>query len=91
MKNFPDTDKTKFHTATQDVEISAKIMKKVKETAKPIFDSSLLTTSKQKARDVILNNLLFTTVLYYFGKVDLSLALIFLITQFLLVGLLFFA
>ena len=68
MKNFPDTDKTKFHTATQDVEISAKIMKKVKETAKPIFDSSLLTTSKQKARDVILNNLLFTTVLYYFGK-----------------------
>ena len=50
MKNFPDTDKTKFHTATQDVEISAKIMKKVKETAKPIFDSIFTYDIEAKAR-----------------------------------------
>ena len=30
MKNFPETDKSLFHTATQDVEISAKIMQKLK-------------------------------------------------------------
>ena len=52
MKNFPDTDKSKFHTATQDVEITAKVMNKIKQTAKPIFESSLMTISKQKAKDV---------------------------------------
>ena len=31
MKNFPDTDKSKFHTATQDVEITAKVMNKIKQ------------------------------------------------------------
>ena len=50
MKNFPETDKSKFHTATQDVEITAKVMKKIKETAKPIFQSSLMTISKQNAK-----------------------------------------
>ena len=50
MKNFPETDKSLFHTATQDVEISAKIMQKIKRTAKPIFESSLMTISKQKAK-----------------------------------------
>ncbi len=68
MKNFPETDKSKFHTATQDVEITAKIIKKIKSTAKPIFDSSLITISKQNAKDQILKNKLFTTSLYYFGK-----------------------
>jgi exodeoxyribonuclease-1 len=68
MKNFPETDKSKFHTATQDVEITAKVMKKIKQTAKPIFESSLMTISKQKAKDEILKNKLFTTSLYYFGK-----------------------
>ena len=68
MKNFPDTDKSKFHTATQDCEISAKIINKIKQTAKPIFESSLMTISKQKAKDEILKNKLFTTALYYFGK-----------------------
>ena len=68
MKNFPETDKSKFHTATQDVEITAKIILKIQKTAKPIFESSLLTISKQKAKDQILKNKLFTTVLYYFGK-----------------------
>ena len=68
MKNFPDTDKSKFHTATQDVEITAKVMNKIKQTAKPIFESSLMTISKQNAKDEILKNKLFTTALYYFGK-----------------------
>ena len=68
MKNFPETDKSKFHTATQDVEITAKVMKKIKETAKPIFQSSLMTISKQNAKNEILKNKLFTTALYYFGK-----------------------
>ncbi len=68
MKNFPDTDKSKFHTATQDCEISAKIINKIKQTARPIFDSSLMTISKQKAKDAIVKNKLFTTALYYFGK-----------------------
>ena len=31
MKNFPETDKSKFHTATQDVEITAKVMNKIKQ------------------------------------------------------------
>ena len=68
MKNFPETDKSKFHTATQDVEITAKVMHKIKQTAKPIFESSLMTISKQKAKDKIINNKMFTTALYYFGK-----------------------
>jgi len=68
MKNFPETDKSKFHTATQDCEITAKVMLKIQKTAKPIFDSSLTTISKQKAKDKILKNKLFTTALYYFGK-----------------------
>ena len=68
MKNFPETDKSKFHTATQDVEITAKVMNKIKQTAKPIFESSLMTISKQKAKDQIVNNKMFTTALYYFGK-----------------------
>jgi exodeoxyribonuclease-1 len=69
MKNFPDLDKSKFHTATMDVEVSAKIMKRVKEKARSIFDSSMLTTSKQKAKDLILKEKLFTTCLYFFGKI----------------------
>ena len=68
MKNFPETDKSKFHTATQDVEITAKVMNKIKQTAKPIFESSLMTISKQKAKQQIINNQIFTTSLYYFGK-----------------------
>tara|TARA_A100001011_G_scaffold237993_1_gene245944 strand:- start:13582 stop:15030 length:1449 start_codon:yes stop_codon:yes gene_type:complete len=68
MKNFPETDKSKFHTATQDVEITAKVMKKIKETAKPIFQSSLMTISKKNAKNEIVENILFTTALYYFGK-----------------------
>ena len=68
MKNFPNTDKSKFHTATQDCEITAKVMMKVKEKTKDIFDASLSTTSKKKAKDFMLQNKLFTTVLYYFGK-----------------------
>jgi len=68
MKNFPETDKSKFHTATQDVEITAKVMNKIKQSAKPIFESSLMTISKQKAKDQIMNNKIFTTTLYYFGK-----------------------
>ena len=68
MKNFPETDKSKFHTATQDVEITAKVMQKIKESARPIFESSLITISKKKAKDQILKNKLFTTALYYFGK-----------------------
>jgi exodeoxyribonuclease I len=68
MKNFPETDKSKFHTATQDVEITARVMKKIQQTAKPIFESSLMTISKQKAKDEIIKNKLFTTSLYYFGK-----------------------
>ena len=39
MKNFPNTDKSKFHTATQDCEITAKVIMKVKEKAKDIFDA----------------------------------------------------
>jgi exodeoxyribonuclease I len=69
MKNFPNLDKSKFHTATMDVEVSALIMQRIKERAKPIFDSSMLTTSKQKAKDLILKNHLFTTCLYFFGKI----------------------
>ena len=68
MKNFPETDKSKFHTATQDVEITAKVMQKIRESARPIFESSLITISKKKAKDEILKNKLFTTALYYFGK-----------------------
>jgi len=68
MKNFPNTDKSKFHTATQDCEITAKVILRVKETARPIYESSFLTTSKQKAKEVMMQNELFTTVLYYFGK-----------------------
>ncbi len=68
MKNFPETDKSKFHTATQDVEITAKVMNKIRQTAKPIFESSLMTISKQKAKNQIMNNKIFTTALYYFGK-----------------------
>ena len=68
MKNFPNLDKSKFHTATMDVEVSAMVMQRIKEKAKPIFDSSMLTTSKQKARDLISKHKLFTTCLYFFGK-----------------------
>ena len=68
MKNFPELDKSKFHTATQDVEVSAKVMQRIKESAQPIYDSSFLTTSKVKARKLITDNQLFTTVLYFFGK-----------------------
>tara|TARA_A100000164_G_C21925717_1_gene782961 strand:+ start:224 stop:1807 length:1584 start_codon:yes stop_codon:yes gene_type:complete len=68
MRNFPNTDKSKFHTATQDCEITAKVIQKIKEKAKDIFDASLITTSKKKAKDFMLNNKTFTTVLYYFGK-----------------------
>ena len=50
------------------MEITAKVMKKIKETAKPIFQSSLMTISKQNAKNEILKNKLFTTALYYFGK-----------------------
>ena len=69
MKNFPNLDKSQFHTATMDVKVSAMIMQRVKEKAKPIFESSMLTTSKQKARDLILKTNLFTTCLYFFGKI----------------------
>ena len=69
MKNFPNLDKSKFHTATMDVEVSAMVMQRIKQKAKPIFDSSMLTTSKQKARDLILKHKLFTTCLYFFGKI----------------------
>ena len=31
MKNFPETDKSKFHTATQDCEITAKVIATEKE------------------------------------------------------------
>ena len=68
MKNFPNLDKSKFHTATMDVEVSSMVMQRIKEKAKPIFDSSMLTTSKQKAKDLILKHKLFTTCLYFFGK-----------------------
>ena len=79
MKNFPNTDKSKFHTATQDCEITAKVILRVKEKAKPIYESSFLTTSKQKAKEVMMQNELFTTVFIILVKADLSLALIFLI------------
>jgi len=69
MKNFPNLDKNKFHTATMDVEVSTMIMQRIKNKAKSIFDSSMLTTSKQKAKDLILRKKLFTTCLYFFGKI----------------------
>ena len=68
MQNFPELDKSKFHTATQDVEVSAKVMNKFRSTAKPIYDSAFLSTSKDKAKKLITENELFTTVLYFFGK-----------------------
>ena len=44
------------NTATQDVEITAKVMNKIIQTAKPKFESSLMTISKQKAKDQIVIN-----------------------------------
>ena len=69
MKNFPNLDKSRFHTATMDVEVSAMVMKRIKDKAKPIFEASMLTTSKQKAKDLILKKKLFTTCFYFFGKI----------------------
>ena len=67
MKNFRHRQK-QISYGNQDVEITAKVMNKIKQTAKPIFESSLMTISKQNAKDEILKNKLFTTALYYFGK-----------------------
>ena len=79
MQNFPELDKSKFHTATQDVEVSAKVMNKFRSTAKPIYDSK--STSKDKAKKLITENELFTTVLYFLVKPVLSLVPIYLIIK----------
>jgi len=67
-KNFPNLDQSLHHTATHDVEVTLKVMKKLKSKAKPIYDSALMTTGKESARKLIQDNQLFTTVFYYFGK-----------------------
>tara|TARA_B100000945_G_scaffold285112_1_gene255152 strand:+ start:614 stop:2128 length:1515 start_codon:yes stop_codon:yes gene_type:complete len=67
-KNFPDLDKSKHHTATHDVEVTLKVIEKLKNKAKPIYDASLLTTGKESAKKIILEKQIFTTVFYFFGK-----------------------
>ena len=67
-KNFPDLDSSLHHTATHDVEVTLKVIQKLKNKAKPIYDSALMTTGKESARKLIQDNQLFTTVFYYFGK-----------------------
>ncbi len=67
-KNFPDLDKSLHHTATHDCEVTLKVIQKLKNKAKPIYDSALKTTGKDNAKKLINDNQIFTTVFYYFGK-----------------------
>ena len=67
-KNFPEIDKNLYHSAGTDCEITLKIMRKIKENAKPIFDSSLMTTSKINAKKLMEENKIFTTLFYFYGK-----------------------
>jgi len=67
-KNFPELNQNLFHTATQDCAVTLKIMQKLKDKAKPIYDAAMETASKKNAENLILNTKIFTTVFYYFGK-----------------------
>ena len=67
-KNFPELNKNLFHTAAQDCAVTLKIMQKLKDKAKPIYDAAMKTVSKQDAKNLILNAKIFTTVFYYYGK-----------------------
>ena len=79
--NFPDLDTKKFHTAIQDCETLLRVMKKLKQSAGEIFESSKLTTTKLSARKIIEKELdinsnlkksdnLFTTPLIKGGRVS---------------------
>ena len=68
LKNFPELNQNLFHTATQDCAVTLKIMQKLKDKAKPIYDAAMETASKKNAENLISNTKIFTTVFYYFGK-----------------------
>ena len=70
--NFPDLDTKKFHTAVQDCETLLRVMKKFKEGAREIYESSKLTTSKISAKQAIEKERVFTTVFYFYGKARAS-------------------
>ena len=51
-----------------DCEVCLKVMRKLKKNANSIFENSMKTTAKIKAKDEIEKNKIFTTVFYFYGK-----------------------
>ena len=66
--NFPNLDKKKLHTAMGDCEVCLGVMRKLKKSANSIFENSMKTTAKIKAKEEIEKNKIFTTVFYFYGK-----------------------
>ena len=51
-----------------DCEVCLGIMRKLKKSANSIFENSMKTTAKIKAKEEIEKNKIFTTVFYFYGK-----------------------
>ena len=51
--NCPNLDKKKLHTAMGDCEVCLGVMRKLKKSANSIFENSMKTTAKIKAKDEI--------------------------------------
>jgi len=66
--NFPNLDKKKLHTAMGDCEVCLGVMRKLKKSANSIFENSMKTTAKIKAKEEIEKNKIFTTIFYFYGK-----------------------